>query len=191
MRADPPIYHITHLSNLPGILRLGGLFCDAHRVSQALPSTNIGHLHIKQRRLSRLVRTRSNGRLGEYVPFNFCPRSVMLFAVSRGHQDYAGGQAQILHLCSTVHTASALGQPIAFTDRHADLAHTMFFDDLKQLDQVPWAVMNRRFWADVKEERQAAIRAVAVMTAEIAADVLAMLAPAPAPPVLVRPDWYY
>lgn len=203
MLTDPPIYHITHLRNLPGILQQGGLFCDAQRLRRELPSTNIGHLHIKQRRLNRLVKTRSNGTLGEYVPFNFCPRSVMLYAVSRGHQDYDGGQEQILHLCSSVAVASALGRPIAFTDRHADLAHALFFDELTDLDQVPWSVMEQRFWAEVKEQRQAeflvhgffpwtAIQEVAAMTPETATQAEALLqATAQPPPVRLRPAWYY
>jgi len=84
---DPPIFHITHVDNLPGILREGGLWSDAQRIARNVVSTNIGHLHIKQRRLNRAVTTRSGGKLGDYVPFNFCPRSVMLYAVNRGHQD--------------------------------------------------------------------------------------------------------
>jgi hypothetical protein len=88
--SDPPLFHITHVDNLSGILREGGLWCDAERIARHLASTNIGHLHIKNRRLSRPVTTRAGGRLGDYVPFNFCPRSVMLYAVHRGHQDYGG-----------------------------------------------------------------------------------------------------
>lgn len=86
--------------------------------------TNIGHMHIKQRRLSRRVPAAAGGMLGDYVPFNFCPRSVMLFRVNKGHQDYPGGQEEVIHLVSTVQTAIATGQPWAFTDRHAELLAT-------------------------------------------------------------------
>ncbi len=48
--ADPLIFHITHLENLPNILSEGGLWCDAQRIKRGLGNTNIGHLHIKQRR---------------------------------------------------------------------------------------------------------------------------------------------
>lgn len=74
----PPIFHITHVDNLAGILREGGLWCDAQRIARSIGHTNIGLLHIKQRRMNRPVVTHAGGKLGDYVPFNFCPRSVML-----------------------------------------------------------------------------------------------------------------
>jgi hypothetical protein len=79
------------------------------------------------------VTTQAGGTLGDYLPFNFCPRSVMLFAVSKGHQDYKGGQETIVHLVSTVGRAVALGRAWAFTDRHAELGHALHFDDLSKL----------------------------------------------------------
>ena len=51
--SDPRIFHITHANNLAGILREGGLWCDRQRIARQLGNTNIGHAHIKQRRLTR------------------------------------------------------------------------------------------------------------------------------------------
>jgi hypothetical protein len=201
--ADPPIFHITHADNLANILREGGLWCDAQRIARGFGHTNIGHRHIKQRRLSRPVMTRAGGTLGDYVPFNFCPRSVMLYVVHRGHQGYGGGQERIVHLVSSVQVAVALGRPWAFTDRHADLAHALHFDDLQDLHAVPWDVMNLSYWAEVKEERQAeflvhrffpwtAVTSIAVMTRAIAAHVRHIIEnTAHRPPITVEPRWYY
>lgn len=201
--SDPPIFHITHVDNLPGIIREGGLWCDRERAGRQLESTNIGLAHIKQRRLSRPVMTRAGGALGDYVPFNFCARSVMLYAVHKGHKDYAGGQESIVHWVSTVHRATALGRPWAFTDRHAELAHALHFDDLTKLSEVPWHVMGERYWSDVKEERQAeflvheffpwtAVVEVDVMTNASAQRVASVLSTAQhKPPVTVRSEWYY
>ena len=200
---DPAIYHITHLDNLAGILREGGLWCDAQRIARNLISTNIGHLHIKQRRLSRPVTTSAGGALGDYVPFNFCPRSVMLFAVHKGHQDYGGGQESIVHLVSTVSLATGLGRAWAFTDRHAELAHALYFDTSRDLAEVPWPVMSQTYWRDVKEERQAeflvrdffpwtAVVEVAGMNAKAVQRIRAALAKSShLPRVTVHRDWYY
>jgi hypothetical protein len=152
---DPPIFHITSTDNLPGILREGGLWCDAKRIARKLVTRNIAHVHIKERRLARAVETSSGGTLGDYVPFNFCPRSVMLYPVSTGRTGYDGGQANIVHLVSSVRRAVALGGAWAFTDRHAELAHALHYDSLDDLSEVPWHVMDRTYWSDVKEERQA------------------------------------
>lgn len=200
---DPPIFHITHVDNVPGILREGGLWCDSQRIARQLGSTNIGHAHIKRRRLTRAVTTRAGGTLGEYVPFNFCARSVMLFAVHKGHQDYAGGQDNVVHLVSTVGRAVALGRAWAFTDRHAELAHALHFDDLAKLSEVPWHVMGERYWSAVKEERQAeflvhdffpwtAVAEVGVMTPGVAQRLQTELAAAQhRPTVTIHREWYY
>jgi ssDNA thymidine ADP-ribosyltransferase, DarT len=107
---DPSIFHITHVENLVGILREGGLWSDAQRIARTLVTTNIGYTHIKNRRLSRPVPTSGGGMLGDYVPFNFCPRSVMLLAVHGGHQDYGGGQEAVVHLVSCVSRATVVGR---------------------------------------------------------------------------------
>lgn len=201
--SDPPIFHITHADNLSGILREGGLWCDRKRIERKLVSTNIGHRHIKGRRMMRVVQTRAGGTLGDYVPFNFCPRSVMLFAVSRGHQDYSDGQESILHLVSSVSRATAIGSAWAFTDRHADLAHAIYYEDLGSLHEVPWSVMSETYWSNVKEERQAEflvreffpwtrVSEVATKTQAVANRVAKELSKERhQPPVKVRPEWYY
>jgi len=201
--ADPLIFHITHVDNLPEILRQGGLWCDSQRIAKKLPTRNIAHLHIKTRRLNRPVMTRADGKLGDYVPFNFCSRSVMLYVVHQGHQDYAGGQEDVVHLVSSVARAVALGRPWAFSDRHAELGHSLHYDDLARLDEVRWDVMGLQYWRDVKEERQAeflvhdffpwqAITEIGVMAPALAGRVTQLLSGAShRPPVAVRPGWYY
>jgi hypothetical protein len=201
--ADPAIYHITHIDNLPGILREGGLWCDAQRIKKNLATTNIGYVHIKQRRLARKVTTRADGMLGEYVPFNFCSRSVMLCAIYRAHDDYNGGQESVLHLVSSVSKATSLGRPWAFSDRHAELGHALHYDDWAHADEVQWAVMNLTWWNNVKEERQAeflvhdflpwtAVLGIGVMTPAMGGRAQQVLkGAAHQPAVAVHRDWYY
>lgn len=201
--SDPFIYHITHVDNLAGVVAGGGLYSDAERMRRNLVSRNIGHLHIKQRRLNRAVTTRWGGNLGDYVPFNFCPRSVMLYAVSRGHQDYSSGQEDVVHLVSRVSIATSVGRAWAFTDRHAELGHALHFDDLAKLPEVPWHTMAVQHWPAVKEERQAeflvyglfpwtAVTEVAVMSQATGNRAFqALSGSAHRPLVTQRPDWYY
>jgi hypothetical protein len=200
---DPPIFHITHFNNLARIIEAGRLWSDAQRLRQQLAVTNIGYSHIKQRRLQRVVPVAAGGVLGDYVPFNFCGRSVMLYVIHRGHVDYQGGQREIVHLVSRLTTAVALGRRWAFTDRHADLGYAQYHDDLARLDQVDWAAMSRTYWTDVKEERQAeflvhdwlpwtGVERVGVINEAMAARVGQLLIAADHRPVVeVRPEWYY
>lgn len=97
-----------------------------------------------------------------------------------------------MHLVSRVSIATNLGKPWAFTDRHAELAHSLHYDDLAQLGEVPWQVMGQRYWSAFAEERQAeflvhdffpwsAVLEVATMTAAVAQRVHLALNGAPAP----------
>ncbi len=200
------IYHITHVENLASIIQQARLWSDAQRVAQGFASTNIGYSHIKARRMRRTVTVAAGGTLGEYVPFNFCARSVMLFVVAQGHENYADGQKPIVHLVSSIQAVQASGRPWFFTDRHADLGYAEQIDSLERLDEVDWAVMPVRQWGgdeEVKEKRQAeflvhdwcpwtAIEAIGVIDQEVAARVTAAIAGAAhRPRVEIHRDWYY
>src|SRR5206468_2991404 len=155
---DQPIYHITHVDNLSRIVADGRLWSDAQRIARGFASTNIGYNHIKERRMKRPVLVSAGGTLGQYVPFNFCSRSVMLYVVSQGHQDYSGGQQPIIHLVSSIQTAVATGRPWFFTDRHADLGYAQQFASLDALESIDWQIMPLRQWGgntETKEKRQA------------------------------------
>ena len=107
------------------------------------------------------------------------------------------------HHSPDVSTATALGRPWAFSDRDAELGHALHFDDLADLDQVPWQVMNVPYWTSVREERQAeflvhdffpwtAVTAIGVKSATTEARVRQILtAAAHRPALFVRPNWYY
>ena len=62
---------------------------------------------IKARRLFELeVDCHPGTKVGEYVPFYFCPRSIMLYLFYRGNHpdlDYTGGQRPLVHLEADVH----------------------------------------------------------------------------------------
>jgi len=203
---DRHIYHITHMDNLSSIIEADRLWCDAQRIAQGFPNTNIGYSHIKDRRRRHRVTVAQHGTLGDYVPFNFCPRSVMLYVVSCGHEGYDGGQASVVHLVSSVQTVVASGRPWFFTDRHADLAYARQFDSLDRLSEVDWAVMPRRQWGgdeEVKERRQAeflvhdwcpwsATSTIGVIDAAMAGRVAEMIAQSGHQPVVeVHREWYY
>ena len=55
-----PIYHITHLDNLPSIVN-GGVCCDNIEIAQGLAAINIAHENIKERRRRRLVLKTARG----------------------------------------------------------------------------------------------------------------------------------
>lgn len=139
----PKVYHITHVDNLSGIIAEGGLLSDSRMVAAGGPSRTIGMSTIKQRRLALPVPPHPGTCVGDYVPFYFCPRSVMLYLIHcANHPElaYRGGQDPILHLEFDVHDvvawAKANARRWAFTLPNAGASYAPFRVDLAQLSDM-------------------------------------------------------
>jgi len=201
---DPDIFHITHVKNLAGIIAAGGLSSDAGLAARKIAATNIGYTQIKAGRLTKPVPSHPGTTVGQFVPFYFCPRSVMLYVVNLGNTGLPPGcQVDILHLVSRVSVASTLGQ-WAFTTLNAAAAFTtVFYTSLKDLGNVQWGAMPQVNWKQCKDERQAeflvrdffpwtAFHEIWVHGSSAAQQVKAILNGVKhQPKVYVRPDCYY
>lgn len=209
----PSVYHITHVNNLAQIVEDGALFSDAVMVARGGPATTIGMSRIKLRRLQELrVKCHPEDFVGDYVPFFFCPRSIMLYLICMGNHPeltYRGGQSPIVHLEAdlreSVVWADAARSRWAFTLSNAGAAYTEFRNDLARLGEVDWAsVANNDFRSpDVKEGKQAEflvherfpwelVRNIGVRSEAIRERVVAALEKAQhRPAVVVRPGWYF
>ena len=129
-----PIFHITHCRNLERIVESGCLWCDQQAAIRGANPVGIAHSHIKERRARRIVPLAAGGKLADYVPFYFAPRSPMLFAIYKGNvQEYTEGQDEIIYLVSTFEIAASLGVPWCFTDGHAEIAYSEYFDNVESL----------------------------------------------------------
>lgn len=209
MPAQPKIYHICHVDRLPSIIASAGLLSDAVLLNQALPGTVIGMNHIKQRRLQLELDSHPGLNVGDCVPFYFCPRSVMLFLISRGHQDlaYNGGQGPIVHLEADLHAtiqwANAQARRWAFTLSNAGSYYFEDRADLAQLREINWDAVAARIWNNCKEPKQAEflleqsfpwqlIERIGVKSRQIYMQVANVLpAQGHRPTVELRPEWYY
>jgi len=84
--ARPLIYHVTHVDTLSRIVADGALWSDAVMAARGGPAVAIGMSAIKLRRLRELpVKCHPGDYVGEYVPFYFCPRSIMLYLLHMGN----------------------------------------------------------------------------------------------------------
>jgi hypothetical protein len=147
------IYHITHIKNLKFILESGGLIANSGLKRQQINYQDIAHGHIQDRRALTRVPCAARGCLHDYVPFYFAPRSPMLYAIHRGNvEGYADGQNPIIHLVSEAETIAANNLAFAFTDGHAVIAYSEFYDDLQQLDMIDWEIMSADFWGNTQED---------------------------------------
>lgn len=160
----PKIYHITHVDNLPAILGDSKLLSDAKILEAGGPKKMIGMSRIKERRLKELtVDCHPNHTVGEFVPFYFCPRSVMLYLIHMHNSELEcqEGQSPIIHLEADLHHvidwATEQKRKWAFSLSNAGARYTEFRDDPRNLNEINWpAVANNDFRAAaVKEGKQA------------------------------------
>jgi hypothetical protein len=209
----PKIYHITHINNLEFITSAGLIWSDARRIKNGVDCQVIGMSEIKQRRLEELPVTCHHGtRVGEYVPFYFCPRSIMLYILHRGnHADisYRQGQKPIVHLQAdlfdTIAWAQANSVRWAFSTVNAGARYAEFFCDMADLNQINWdAVAQDDFRSpETKEGKQAEflifesfpwnlVEKIGVMDAEIASKASMAICEALHHPIVnVERTWYF
>lgn len=162
---QPKVYHITHLDNLAKIIRDGVLWSDAERIRRGLDCEVVGMSEIKRRRLEEIgVDCHPGTMVGQYVPFYFCPRSVMLYILHMGNNPgltYHGGQGPIIHLRADLKTvlewAEGEGRRWAFSKGNAGAYYAEFFNQPERLDELNWDYISRTDWRnpDVKEAKQA------------------------------------
>ena len=210
--ANPRLYHITHVDNLPAIIADGGLVSDAVMVARGGPQATIGMSGIKQRRLTLPVHCQPGTNVGEYVPFYFCPRSVMLYIIYRGNHpelSYRSGQGPVLHLeadlSATVAWATTHRKRWAFSLSNAGAYYAEFRCSLAQLGDINWAAVAATDFRDpsIKEGKQAEFllheKLPWSLVTRVGAASVAMRDRAAAivshaghrTPVDVRPRWYY
>jgi hypothetical protein len=205
------IYHITHLKNLSSIIATDGLKSSRSLEQQEINYQNIAHATIQSRRRSFHVPCGPKKSIHDYIPFYFSPRSPMLFSIHKGNVDgYDDGQEPVIHLCTTIETVDqAERSSFVFTDGHAIMSNSQFYDDLVDLYKIDWKIMKKKYWADTPEDpdrkrrRQAEflvykffpwklITDIGVMTANIQKEIAQIVRESSHQPnIEVRRNWYY
>ncbi|MFG1222161.1 type II toxin-antitoxin system toxin DNA ADP-ribosyl transferase DarT [Xanthobacter wiegelii] len=207
--AHPKIYHIVHVDNLPSIVTDGSLWPDvvmAQRQGMAV----IGNNEIKADRLSLPVSCHLGTRVGEYVPFYFCPRSVMLYVIhKKNHPNvaYREGQGPVVHLMADLHEAiewaAHARRKWAFTDINAANRAADFYDDVGHLGELDWSAIGARQWPSCRDHKMAEflmhqgfpwelVREIGVHSENVGRRAMAAFGEAlHRPPIKVKPEWYY
>jgi hypothetical protein len=208
----PKIYHITHINNLEGILSNKVLWSDAKRLELGLDCEIVGMSEIKRRRLKELeVDCHPGTKVGEYVPFYFCPRSIMLYILYMGnHPDisYREGQGPIVHLqadlMASIQWAEKHKVRWAFSDRNAGERIANFYNDVNKLNRVNWSAMAATDWRDIiiQEGKQAEflmyesfpwelIEKIGIHNNAVGKSVIEKVGKSQADMVMIEKSWYY
>ncbi|SNS40886.1 protein of unknown function [Granulicella rosea] len=212
--ARPKIYHITHVDNLQAIAAVSRrLLSDMRLAGLGGPNQMVGMSHIKERRMLEINMEECYPEdfVGEYVPFYFCPRSVMLYLIyMRNHElTYKGGQGPIVHLQADLQTvvdwAEENERRWAFSLSNAGAYGVEFRNDLNQLDEINWPAVAAKDWrsSSIKHGKQAEfllrdffpwhlVERIGVQSNAIAQRAAqAIAAVAHQPGIEILQEWYY
>lgn len=202
------IFRITHIENLPWILR-NGLHCPSS--DKRDPGfTVIGNPEIIGKRTSKCIPIPPGGVLEDYVPFYFTPCSVMLYNIVTGFDGIMRrDRDDIVMLVSSLGSLQASGVEFVFTNRHALVAYAEFFEDVSALDRIDWDLLRardfqrsdtdlgkvERYQAEALAHRHVpmdAVLGVACYSETSKARVLTMLEEASVElKVVVKSDWFF
>lgn len=138
-------YRITHIHNLPLILKKG-LVCKKYAKATDEQYINIGNNEIIDVRSMTPVKINGYGNLGDYVPFYFTPRSMMLYNIVTGFREPVvpkRSREDILVVRCLIDELSKLDKWF-FTDGQANDKDTArHFNNLKHLDKIDWECIQR------------------------------------------------
>jgi hypothetical protein len=211
--SNPKIYHILHVDRLHSVIADGFLYSDAIMSQRSLGGTTIGMSDIKQRRLTELtLASHPDLRVGECVPFYYCPRSIMLYKIHKGNDpdlSYKDGQQPILHLELDLHSivdwAAGENRRWAITKSNAGSYYFEDFNTLERLDELNWQAIRARYWSrdEMREPKQAEflvedqapwhlVERIGVHNTVVRAHVEKLLTTTRhRPPIEIKLDWYY
>jgi hypothetical protein len=206
------IYHIVHIDRLPSILASGGLFSDSRMRAEGCGGTTIGMGDLKAIRLNKRVDVYPRTCVGDYVPFYFCSRSVMLYVIYKANHpalQYRGGQDPIVHLevdlAQALDWADQSGVDWAVSLGNATAGFAEFRNDREGLNDVRWDLLSNAYFTDpqVKDAKQSEalfydffpwelVGQIGTINAATAGRVAQIVQDNPHRPVVqAKPQWYY
>lgn len=80
------IYHVTHISNLAGVLSSGALLADASKAWEGRPAVDISSAETRESRRAILVSGQGSLSVAKYVPFFLSPDASVWDSI-RAHSD--------------------------------------------------------------------------------------------------------
>ena len=145
---------MTEIDNLASILSMGRLLSNKAIRDRHVDNTSIANQSVQSHREETQINFPPYGKLHDYVPFYFAPRSPMLYAIYKNNVDtYDGAESRIVYLCTNVQTILDRSYQYIFTDGHAIMEYTQQYNDIRELfTAIDWPLMSARFWNNTDED---------------------------------------
>ena len=140
------IFRIIHYKNLPFILE-NGLHCPNSDIKDE-NFVPIGFPSLIASRNETVIPLAPGGTLSDYIPFYFTVKSPMLYVIAQGNDPEVikTPQKEIIYLVSSLEKLQENNCSFAFTDRHAKLAYTKFYNSLEDIDKLNWEIIRSADW---------------------------------------------
>ena len=136
-------YRITHIQNLPLILQYGIL--NKNHPDADGGYIDIGNPEIIDVRSTTPVKINDYGMIGDYVPFYFTPKSMMLFNIITGYRAPVvpkRRRSEILVIRCLIEDLADLPQWF-FTDGQGNDMATDHYNNLAELDTIDWEAIQQ------------------------------------------------
>lgn len=147
------IYHFTHIDNLSALINTGAILCKNQMTKNNAVYKSSAFDSVQEQRQIHPVPVSPNGTIHDYVPFYFNSLSPMLYTIKNGNIDGVEMQ-DLVFFKSTVQAVESSGCKFAFTDGHGIMMLSDYYNDLANLDKIPWNVVNARYWNDFPDGRR-------------------------------------
>jgi hypothetical protein len=131
-------YRITHIDNLPFLLQNG--MVNKHHPNASKDYIEIGNPEIIDVRSTSPVKIDNYGMIGDYVPFYFTPKSIMLYNIVTGHRHpvvQKRNRSEILVVRCLIQELSTLPQWFFTNGQGNDMASN-HYNNLSDLVQIDW-----------------------------------------------------
>lgn len=147
------IYHFTHIDNLSVLINTGAILCKNGMTKGNYNYRSSAFDNVQTQRQTYPVPVFPNGTIHDYVPFYFNSLSPMLYTIKNGNVDGVEMQ-NLVFFKSTVQAAETAGCQFVFTNGHGIMALSDYYNNLADLDKIPWEVVNAKYWNDFPDGKR-------------------------------------
>lgn len=145
------LYRMTHVDNLPHILRQGLVVVTSPNTDPNFRS--IGDQSLIEVRKDLDAPNPPGGKFSEYIPFYLGHRSPMLYQIATGYEGVKKiPQSDIVYIVVNHQCIVQNGLNWFYTDGHARHGMTRFYTDESGFDDLDWEAIYATQWRNTEDD---------------------------------------
>lgn len=140
---DKYFFHFTHLNNLKDILA-NGLLSTNEKKEKKISHTDVASPDIQYTRSEMSVTCGPKGKVHDYVPFYFCPRTPMFLSIIKSRN-----YDQPYFITFAISMDKLTSEKFVFTNKSANRRFDPpeFYECPANLEQLSWDIIESRAWS--------------------------------------------